>query len=90
MARVLVTQPLRRYTGELAEHEVEGATVGEVMKELGARFPELALKLLKDDGSLRAHIIIYLGERDIRLLEGAETPVEEGARIKLFAALSGG
>lgn len=90
VAHVLVTQPLRRYTDDLGEHEVEGATVGEVMRALGERFPGLAPKLLREDGSLRAHIIIYLGDRDIRLLEGAETPVAPGSNIKLFAALAGG
>jgi molybdopterin converting factor small subunit len=90
VARVLVTQPLRRYTSGLGEHEVQGTTVGEVMRALGERFPELAPKLLREDGTFRAHIIIYLGDRDIRLLEGAETPVEPGSNIKLFAALAGG
>lgn len=90
MARVLVTQPLRRYTDNLGEHEVEGATVGRVMRALGQRFPELAPKLLREDGSLRAHIIIYLGDRDIRLLDGEQTPVEAGSEIRLFAALAGG
>jgi molybdopterin synthase sulfur carrier subunit len=88
--RVLVTQPLRRYTGNLGEHEVAGATVGQVMQALADRFPELRPKLLREDGSLRAHIIIYLGGRDVRLLQGGETPVDSGAEIKLFAALAGG
>jgi molybdopterin synthase sulfur carrier subunit len=89
-ARVLVTQPLRRYTGNLGEHEVPGDTVGKVMRALAERFPELAPKLLREDGTLRSHIIIYLEGRDIRLLREAETPVEPGAELKLFAALAGG
>ena len=90
MARVQVTQPLRRYTDGLGDHELEGATVGEVMRVLAERFPDLAPKLLRDDGTLRAHIIIYVGGRDIRLLNGERTPVEAGSEIKLFAALAGG
>jgi molybdopterin converting factor small subunit len=90
MARILIKQPLRRYTGNLGEHEVEGATVGEAMRILGDRYPGIAAKLLRDDGSLRPHIIIYLGGRDIRLLDGADTPVGPGSEIKLFAALAGG
>ncbi|MBN1834698.1 MAG: MoaD/ThiS family protein [Spirochaetales bacterium] len=90
MARVLVTQPLRRYTGSCGEHEVEGGTVGEVLRALGLRFPELAPKLLRENGTLGAHIIVYVGGRDIRLLNGERTPVEAGSEIKLFAALAGG
>lgn len=90
MARILIKQPLRRYTGNLGEHEVEGATVGEAMRIFGDRYPGIAAKLFRDDGSLRPHIIIYLGGRDIRLLDGAETPVGPGSEIKLFAALAGG
>jgi molybdopterin converting factor small subunit len=90
MARVLVTQPLRSLTGNLQEHQVEGATVGEALRALGARYPQLASKLLADDGSLRAQVIVYLGDKDIRLLEGEETPVPPEATIKLFVALAGG
>lgn len=88
--RVLVSQPLRRYTGNLGEHDVQGATVGEALRGLGERYPELASKLFRDDGSLRAHLIVYLGDKDIRLLEGEKTPVEPGGTIKLYAALAGG
>ena len=90
MARVLISQPLHRYTDGLGKHEVEGATVGQVMRALGRRFPELAPKLVREDGSLRAHIIIYVGDRDIRFVDGAQTPVEAGSEIKIFAALAGG
>jgi molybdopterin synthase sulfur carrier subunit len=90
VARVLVTQPLRRYTAGVAEHRLEGATVGEVMAALGRRFPELAPKLLREDGSLRAHLIVYLEGRDVRLLAGESTPVGAESEIKLFAALAGG
>jgi molybdopterin converting factor small subunit len=90
VARVVITLPLRRYTDNLEVFDVEGATVGEVMRALGRRFPELATRLLRDDGSLKSQVLIYLGGRDIRLLEGENTPVEAGSEIKLFAALAGG
>jgi molybdopterin converting factor small subunit len=90
MARIIVKQPLRRYTGNLGEHQVEGSTVGGVLRVLGDLHPGITDKLFRDDGSLRTYVVIYLDGRDIRLLDGADTPVGPGSEIKLFAALAGG
>ncbi len=90
MTRVLVTPPLRPLTGNQEEHQVEGATVGEALRALSARYPQLASKLLAGDGSLRAQVIVYLEDKDIRLLEGDKTPVPAGSPIKLLVALAGG
>lgn len=90
MARVVVSQPLRRYAGNLGEHEVEGATVGEALHALAARHPELACRLFRQDGSLAALTVVYLEDRDIRLLEGDQTPLLPAATIRLFVPLAGG
>jgi molybdopterin converting factor small subunit len=90
MAKVLVMAPLRRYTGSLGELNIDGRSAGEVLRKLSTQFENMAPKLFREDGSLRAHFIIYVNGRDIRLSEGVDTPVGPETEIKLFAALTGG
>jgi molybdopterin converting factor small subunit len=91
MAKVCMMPPLRRYTDSKTDLESDGATVDEVLRDLGKRFPMMASKLFKDDGSLKAHFIIYLDGKDIRLIdEGVMSLVEKYSEIRIFAALAGG
>jgi sulfur-carrier protein len=89
---VLVKIPtqLRPAAGGIAEAEVDGATVREVLDGLLERFEELRARIYNDDGSLRRFVNVYLAGEDIRFLDGLSTPVADGAELTILPAVAGG
>lgn len=86
---VKIPTQLRAATDGEAVASVEGATVGEVLDALYARFGELKARIA-DDSGLRRFVNVYVGGEDIRFLEGLETPVSDGAEVTILPAVAGG
>jgi molybdopterin converting factor small subunit len=70
--------------------EVNGATVGELLKDLTTRYEGLRKHLYADDGRLRNFVNVYLNDEDIRYLQGADTELRDGDRVSILPALAGG
>ena len=69
MAKVLIPTPLRQYADKQDSVELTGATVGEVLASLTAKFPDLRKQLFNDEGKLRSFVNVYLNDEDIRYLQ---------------------
>ena len=89
MTTIHIPSPLRPYTGEQAAVAVEGATVGDALTALTARYPDLGRHLRDDKGRLRSFVNVYLGDEDIRHLGGESTPVGAG-EITIVPSIAGG
>ena len=86
MTIVRLREPLKRQAGGRADHELEGATVAELLAALEREQPALAGWILDERGELRRHINVYVGgERG-----AADTPVGAGDRVDVLPAISGG
>ena len=68
MARILIPTPLRQFADKQDSVDLTGATVGEVLTALTARFPDLRKQLFNDEGKLRSFVNVYLNDEDIRYL----------------------
>jgi adenylyltransferase/sulfurtransferase len=90
MATVLIPSQLRPDAGGAAQLVLPGATVGEVLSALARRHPALGRKVFDDQGGVRRHVAVFLGDEDIRALEGLETRCGERAELLLVPALAGG
>jgi molybdopterin synthase sulfur carrier subunit len=86
---VKIPTQLRAATDGEAVAVVEGATVAEVLDALYERFDELKSRIADDDG-LRRFVNVYVGEEDIRFLDGLSTPVADGAEVTILPAVAGG
>jgi sulfur-carrier protein len=86
---VKIPTQLRAATGGEAVAVVEGATVAEVLDALYDRFDELKARIADDDG-LRRFVNVYVGDEDIRFLDGLATPVSDGAEMTILPAVAGG
>ena len=75
---VRIPTQLRTLTGGAGEVEVEGASVGEVLKALDAAHPGLADRLFDESGNLRRFVNVFLADEDVRFLDGLATPVTDG------------
>jgi molybdopterin converting factor small subunit len=77
MSRVFMPQILRTEVGGVKSLEVDGSTVGEVVRTLVAGHPGLGGRLLTPG-------------QDVRYLDGPDTPVAERDEIRLLPAIAGG
>lgn len=77
---------MRKLAGGRAEHQLDGATVAELLRALEARHPEMGGWILDERGALRRHINVFVnGERG-----GEETAVGSGDRVEVLPAITGG
>ncbi len=81
---------LARAAGGQTVHQATGTTVGAVVEDVAARFPDLAPRLRDGKGEPYPYVIFYLDDEDIRFQQGFETPVADGAEIVVVPAIAGG
>jgi molybdopterin synthase sulfur carrier subunit len=86
---VKIPTQLRSATGGVAEAEVDGRTVGEVLDALYDQFAELRDRIA-EDGGLRRFVNVYIGGEDIRFLDGLDTEVNSGDEVTILPAVAGG
>jgi len=86
---VRIPTPLRTLTGGSDEVRAAGATVGELIEDLERRYPGLRDRLLDDKG-VRRFVNIYVGDEDIRFLDGLKTPLKGGEQVAIVPAIAGG
>lgn len=86
MALVCVRGPLRQLAGGIGEHELQAATVIELLRELEREHPALGGWIVDERGLIRRHINVFVdGERG-----GEDTVVAADARIQVVPAITGG
>ena len=86
---VRIPTPLRTLTGGADEVTASGSTVREVIDDLESRHPGVRERLLDDKG-VRRFVNIYIGEEDIRFLEGLKTSLKPGDQVSIVPAIAGG
>ena len=85
MAVVRVRGALRKLTGDRAVHELDGATVVELLRTLELRHPEVSGWILDERGLIRRHINVFVnGERGDR-----STAVASTDRVEVLPAITG-
>lgn len=89
MATIKIPTPLRPYAGNNGSVSVSGATVGEALRDLARQHPGLESQLF-NDGELRSFVNIFLGEEDIRYLDGENTQLKEDDRLMIIPSIAGG
>ena len=90
MATLKIPTPLRQYTGGQSEIAVKGGTVAQAMEQLVAQFPTLQPHLYNNRGELRPFVNLFVGENNIKDLNGLETPLGENDRLILIPSIAGG
>lgn len=89
MATIKIPTPLRAYTNGQAEITVSGGTVAEILSDLTSQFPGLQSQLFNED-KLRDFVNIFVGEEDIRILDGLDTEVAAGDKLRIIPSIAGG
>ena len=81
---------LRTYTGGASEVTAEGGTLAEVLDDLERKHSGIKARVLDETGALRRFVNVYVGNDDVRFLDGLATPTPDGSAISVIPAVAGG
>lgn len=85
-----IPTPLRAYTSGKSEVSVGGANVGEALSDLTIQYPTIKPHLFNEGGELRPFVNLFLGENNIKDLQGVNTPITDGDKLVLIPSIAGG
>ena len=85
-----IPTPLRAYTNGQSDVTVSGANISETLTDLTAQYPALKPHLFNDGGDLRPFVNLFVGENNIKDLQGVDTLVKDGEKIMLIPSIAGG
>lgn len=85
--RVHIPTPLRSYTHNEANVTAEGSTLADLVRDLDRQFPGIAFRMVDEQGALRPHMSIFLGDERYRDLAA---PTDGFDEVVIMQALSGG
>ncbi|MBV9830827.1 MAG: MoaD/ThiS family protein [Marmoricola sp.] len=81
---------LRTYTEGASEVPADGGTLAEVLDSLESNHTGIKARVLDDAGEIRRFVNVYVGNDDVRFLQGLESPTPDGTQISIIPAVAGG
>jgi molybdopterin converting factor small subunit len=87
MIAVMIPSQLTSYTDGATRVAAEGATVAGVLDDLDGRFPGLKFRVVDEQGRIRKHMRIFVGQDRCADIAAA---LRAGDEVLIFGALSGG
>jgi molybdopterin converting factor small subunit len=90
--RFLIPGALREFSGGRGQVEiaVQSTTVDQALLALWALCPGMRDRVVTEQGEVRPHINIFVGDENIRYSGGLATPLSADSMISIVPAVSGG
>jgi sulfur-carrier protein len=88
--KVKIPTPLRKLTKEQSEVDASGSTIRDIVDDLEKQFPGFKERMCDDNGDLRRFVNVYVGEEDIRFMDGLDTTIPDGESVSIIPAVAGG
>lgn len=85
--KVRIPTPLRSYTDGEANVIAEGTTLADLLADLDRRHPGIRFRMVDEQGRLREHMSVFLGDDRCRELTSPLAGIDE---VVIMQALSGG
>lgn len=85
--KVRIPTPLRSYTDRQSVVDAAGGTMSDLLDDLDRRFPGIRFRMVDEQGRLRQHMKLWVGQDAVTDLS---TPVSETDEVTIMQALSGG
>ncbi|MCH2110871.1 MAG: MoaD/ThiS family protein [Polyangiaceae bacterium] len=86
---VRIPTPLRTLTGGEEAVSIEGANVRDLIENLESSHAGMKERLVDDKG-VRRFVNLYVGDEDIRFLDGLDTELKDGDELSIVPAIAGG
>jgi molybdopterin synthase sulfur carrier subunit len=87
---VRIPTPLQKFTQQQSTVQTTGATIQDMLDDLGRNFPGLREQLCDARGAVRRFVNLYLNDEDIRFLQGEKTVLQDGDEVAIIPAVAGG
>ena len=89
MTSIKIPTPLRAYTNNQAQVNVSGSDVGTALNDLVTQYPELRQHLF-NGSDLRNFVNVFIGDEDIRFLDGLKTELTAEDSLRIIPSIAGG
>jgi sulfur-carrier protein len=86
---VRIPTPLRTLTGGQETVLMEAKSVRDLVDSLESAHPGMKDRLMDEKG-VRRFVNLYVGDEDIRFLDGLETELKDGEEVSIVPAIAGG
>jgi molybdopterin synthase sulfur carrier subunit len=90
MATLIIPTPLRKYADNQAQFQTDSFTIEQAVEALTDTYPEIKTHLLDANGKVRSFIKVFVGEDDIKSLDGLDTEIKETDVVSIVPAIAGG
>ncbi|HJT38634.1 MAG TPA: MoaD/ThiS family protein [Actinomycetota bacterium] len=87
---VRIPTPLRSATGGASEVTVNASTVREMVADLDRQHPGIRDRICEESGEIRRFVNVFVGDEDIRFLQGLDTQIPAGTQVSIIPAVAGG
>jgi sulfur-carrier protein len=89
---IRIPGPLRAFAGGREAVQINGspATLKDALDELWRSYPGIRDRVVNEEGRLREHINIFVGEENVRYTGDFGTRLAVDAEISILPAVSGG
>lgn len=87
---VRIPSVLRNLTNGQETIAVPATTVDGAIQAIEALHPGIKARLCDETGKLKKFVNVFVGEEDIRFLDGQATAVKDGELIDIVPAIAGG
>ncbi|MDY7081004.1 MAG: MoaD/ThiS family protein [Halobacteria archaeon] len=77
-------------TGSSKKVEVSAKTVKEAIEEYTETEDENLANEVLENGAVKEYVNVYVNGKDVRNIQGVDTPLEEDDEIRIIPAASGG
>jgi sulfur-carrier protein len=83
---------LREFTGGRSKVAIEDspASLADALSALWTLYPGVRDRIATEQGHVREHINIFVGDENSRYTGGLATPIPSGSQISIVPAVSGG
>jgi molybdopterin synthase sulfur carrier subunit len=70
--------------------ETSGNSLQDALEGLCALYPGIRDRVLTEQGEVRQHVNVFVGNSEARTMDGVATPLADGVEISIIPAISGG
>jgi molybdopterin converting factor small subunit len=84
---------LRPYADGASSVDVEpvgASSLSDVLAALEEKAPGISARIIDETGALRRFVNVYVGDDDVRFLDGLSTVIAAGATVSVIPAVAGG
>ena len=87
---VRIPTVFRKFTDGSATAEVQPGTVGDLISQLGERYPGFREQVITESGELHRYINVYVNDEDARYLDKLDTKEGDGDVVSLLPSVACG